>query len=231
MNSSFDFFDKVYCINIKDREDRWKESIQEFNKIGIADRVNRFEGVRYEDLPWPIAGRAGCTMAFRNVIQEANDLNLNNVFIFEDDITFIHPKEFIEQNLKLSIKELINYKWDIFYLGMNPNDDLGIYPLERIQPNLLKIKSCHCLHAVAFNRNIFKEILEAVPEDKNEVVKWVQSHINFDAWLQRYIIRNKECFCTNEYMVTQRASKSDIDLRITDYTQHIVDTFYKFRPA
>ena len=35
------YFDKIYCINLDSRPDRWKECLEEFKKIGIDDIVER----------------------------------------------------------------------------------------------------------------------------------------------------------------------------------------------
>ena len=47
MLNPFDSFDKIYCINLKEREDRWLESQQEFSRLDIFN-YERFEGVRVQ---------------------------------------------------------------------------------------------------------------------------------------------------------------------------------------
>ena len=39
-----DYFDKVYCINLDKRTDRWKESTDEFKKWGVSG-VTRYSAV------------------------------------------------------------------------------------------------------------------------------------------------------------------------------------------
>ncbi len=39
----FEYFQKIYCINLKSRHDRKILAIQEFKKLGIEDRVEFFE--------------------------------------------------------------------------------------------------------------------------------------------------------------------------------------------
>ena len=49
------YFDKIYCINLDSRPDRWKECLEEFKKIGIDDIVERFPAAELTP------GIAGCT--------------------------------------------------------------------------------------------------------------------------------------------------------------------------
>ena len=41
----FDYFDKIFCINLDSRPDRWEQVQKEFDKVGILDRVERFSAL------------------------------------------------------------------------------------------------------------------------------------------------------------------------------------------
>ena len=41
MKNPFDYFDKIYCINLDSRY-RWELAQKEFKKVGILGRVERF---------------------------------------------------------------------------------------------------------------------------------------------------------------------------------------------
>ena len=43
------YFDSIYCINLKDRPDRWSQVKIELEKIGILDRVIRFDAVKNQN--------------------------------------------------------------------------------------------------------------------------------------------------------------------------------------
>ncbi len=45
MKNPFDYFDKIFCINLDSRPDRWKQVQKEFDKVGILDRVERFSAL------------------------------------------------------------------------------------------------------------------------------------------------------------------------------------------
>jgi len=39
------YFDKIYCINLDRRKDRWKETEKELKKWGLLDQVERYSAV------------------------------------------------------------------------------------------------------------------------------------------------------------------------------------------
>ena len=78
------YFDKIYCINLDSRSDRWNQCIEEFKKVGIEDIVERFSA---EQL---IPGIAGCTKSHYEIIKQCKKNNFKNVLILEDDVTFIN---------------------------------------------------------------------------------------------------------------------------------------------
>ena len=45
MKNPFDYFDKIFCINLDSRPDRWESVQKEFDKVGILDRVERFSAL------------------------------------------------------------------------------------------------------------------------------------------------------------------------------------------
>ena len=84
MNNPFDFFDEIYCINLERRTDRWNQCQSEFDKIGIADRVIKFDAFDNKENP-----KKGCYDSHLSVIKLAYERKLKNVLIFEDDVAFL----------------------------------------------------------------------------------------------------------------------------------------------
>ena len=76
--SPFDFFDEIYCINLERRTDRWNQCKSEFDKIGIADRVIKFDAFDNKENP-----KKGCYDSHLSVIKLAYERKLKNVLIFE----------------------------------------------------------------------------------------------------------------------------------------------------
>mgnify|MGYP006883568326 FL=1 len=86
MNSStngWDFFDRFYCISLRKREDRRQSARKEFEKVGLANRVEFVIGERLSD-------------DFEREVYEAHMLCLRkgleagakNIVVFEDDVEF-----------------------------------------------------------------------------------------------------------------------------------------------
>ena len=110
MKSPFDFFDEIYCINLERRTDRWKQCKSEFDKIGITDKVIRFNAFDNKENP-----KKGCYDSHLSVIKLANERKLKNVLIFEDDVAFL--KRYDDRKLNKAIENLDKTNWEFFYLG------------------------------------------------------------------------------------------------------------------
>ncbi len=118
-----EYFDKIYCINLDRREDRWKETMKELDKWGMTDEVERYsavDGSLLENHYNVNNGELGLIETHLKIIKESKDNNYKNVLILEDDIEFTDE-----------IKNINNYfdilpkKWDILWFGANHNKHMG----------------------------------------------------------------------------------------------------------
>lgn len=226
-HNPFNFFKRIYCINLAHRADKWADCLKEFKTLNIEDKIIRFEGIKFDlnKYGW-ISGRAGCFASHREIINICSKDNVSNVLILEDDVEFINDPI---KNLNLALKELPK-DWDIFYLGMNPTSEIFPDPLIRISQNLLKVKSALTTHAIAYNKSSYNDILNNIPEG-DSIINWLHSNISMDGWFMRHYLNTKNVFCPNEFLATQRKSVSDIDFAEITYTKAIEDNFYKLRPT
>ena len=131
MNNPFDFFEKIFCINLDVRTDRWSEAQDEFRKVGILDRVERWSAS--PKLPasdpqakispkWCRDGvELGCIPRARDdldIIRLCKDKGYKNVLIFEDDVKFInYNPETVQMCMDKVSKDS---DWDMLYLGGRP---------------------------------------------------------------------------------------------------------------
>lgn len=160
--SAFDFFDRIYCINLDKRPNRWDLMQTEFRKIGILDKVERFSAIEN------VNPEKGCFESHLQCIFSAKKDKLNNVLIFEDDVAFL--KCYDERKFDNSIKTLKKQeKWEFFYLGglerrIKPRKTYnnlkniwdGEYNSE--YDYLMKCKSVGWAQSYAVNSNIFDRI-------------------------------------------------------------------------
>jgi GR25 family glycosyltransferase involved in LPS biosynthesis len=239
MSNPFDFFEEIYCINLSYRTDKWKMCLEQFEKLNIHKRVERFEAIKFEGShPYVNIRSAGCFASHRAAINLIKERNLNNALIFEDDVEFITNTENTYKNLKLSIEELKLQKyWDIFYLGMHVNMDINkhmnkehIPPLERISSNLLKVNTALCAHAQAYSKEASEIISSNIPPGK-DIIPWLQKNESVDGWILRHMLPRGTSFSTNEFLATQRECFSDNNLVMTRLDKHFATEFNKLRPV
>lgn len=233
MNNPFDFFEEIYCINLSYRTDKWKSCLEQFEKLGIHNRVERFNAIKFEGAHPSVNIRsAGCFASHRAAINLIKERNLNNALIFEDDVEFIND---VNNQLSLSLEELKKQdSWDIFYLGMHvgygfdisrPND----IPLERVSKNLLKVNVALCAHAQAYSREAAEIISSNIPAGQ-DIIPWLQRNESVDGWLMRHILPRGKSFSTNEILATQKECFSDNNLVVTRLDKHFINEFNKLKP-
>ncbi|MHB8828861.1 MAG: glycosyltransferase [Syntrophales bacterium] len=139
--SGWDYFDRLYCISLREREDRRKSALKEFSKVGLADRV---EFVIGERLPYDfeqqvyeshmICLRAGLEAGARNIV------------IFEDDVGF---DRFDPERLRSCVEFLRqNPEWKVLLLGA-----LIRSSRKTADPCVQKVRYQSLTHAYALNRH------------------------------------------------------------------------------
>jgi GR25 family glycosyltransferase involved in LPS biosynthesis len=68
------YFEKIYCINLENRKDRWEESLVEFKKHNLtADRYDAINGKEVGSLGRLSRGEHGCLLSHLNVIKDAKE--------------------------------------------------------------------------------------------------------------------------------------------------------------
>ncbi len=104
----FDFFERIYCINLDSRPDRWERAREQFVKLGINDRVERFPAVAHEN------GSEGCRISHQQIIKRALENRWEQILVFEDDVVFwtedLSP-------LRSAVRYLERAEWGQFLLG------------------------------------------------------------------------------------------------------------------
>lgn len=141
------FVDKIYCINLDSRKDRWLEVFPRFEQLGIADQVVRVSAVVDQD------PRIGCRDSHVQCVSDAIQNNYGKILIFEDDVLFV------QENMP-HFDELCSFlnndkKWDLFYLGGVP-----MFPASFLTGNVFRSRF-FSTHAYVANKRAFKRIQRA----------------------------------------------------------------------
>lgn len=191
-------YDKIYCINLERRPDRWELAKIEFEKHGLA--VERFAAVDANEFKKEYTTKPGaCACAFSHllIIQKAKLLGLNSVLIFEDDAE-LHPG-FVPL-FEDCIKDLPE-DWDMLYLGGSHQ--------EKPQPvtnKIYRVSKTLTTHAYIIRKSMFDKIIELLTNLEQPI-----DGIYGD--LQKVF----NCYVTNPPLAWQRENFSDIEGRNMNY--------------
>jgi hypothetical protein len=231
MNNPFDFFDAVYCLNLKDRNDRWEACLKMADEYGIS--LNRVEGllVANKEIPSKRRGQIGCAFSFANKFFDilVNSVH-NKVLFFEDDFSFNLKKEDLNTELNKCLQELPK-DWDLFFLGCNLTGEHGINPVVSWQSeNLLKVNSAHCLHAVAFSRKGLGKIWDFFNYNFNWQYDLINNYEAIDIFFAKEYLRRNKCFMPRKSLLCfQRPDFSNIENAHYDYNEWMIDNFNKYK--
>ena len=195
------YFDKIYCINLDSRPDRWQESLIEFEKLGLD--VERVAG--YQMSP----GIAGCSKSHLECIKLAKINGYKNVLVLEDDITF--HSDIFEQTLTFAMEQLEKNKleYDMLYFSAN------LYGTGNtlIDDNLAKIKSAKAGHAYVVSKNVYDTIIDAFRDiDWGDLNNWHHGNpnrMNMDTWYKN-IQQLGNTYGIYPSIAEQRKSLSDL---------------------
>ena len=206
------FFDKIYCINLDNRKDRWGEANAEFQKHGLE--VERFSAVNGEDAKdKPVyhpalakrPGLVGCNLSHGKILRKAKEENFKNVLVLEDDIIF-------DDNLNERFFRLISQlpeDWEMFYLsGNNIGKNKNVNnTLQYIDKNIARTTHTLATHAYAAKAHLFDKLIEGVEK----------LDLPLDMFYCRKIQKNHKCYIARPHLGWQRAGHSDIMGGFRDY--------------
>lgn len=146
MNILNEYFDKIYCINLDRRPDRWEECQIIFDSMGLeVERFSACDGQMIDTGYGKVYnGELGGTISHTRLIKHVIDSNHNNALILEDDVEF--SSDFLTKTEEI-LKELpIN--WDILFFGGNHTGGF-----EKYSNNLIRVFRTYALHCYAVNKS------------------------------------------------------------------------------
>lgn len=218
--SAFDYFDKIYCINLDSRPDRWLEAKQEFAALGVST---------YERIPGVVAssGRWGCAKAICNTVEKALADGCGTALICEDDLYFPKGKDYTNRKLQAAISQLPE-NWDALYLGGTLTNQFHTSPVESYSIDLLKLKSAFTTHTIAYSRKGLQALLQGLHATSAHIGGIITRYEAIDVYLAKEYLHNNNCFITNELLSFQRPSYSDICNNHQNYLELMQNAFNQF---
>jgi GR25 family glycosyltransferase involved in LPS biosynthesis len=196
------YFDKIYCINLDRRKDRWEETIKELDKWGLTDEVERYSAIDGKDIKgsYPISlGNVGLIDTNIKILEEAKEKKYKNILILEDDVEFTN-----------GIKDLKDYydnipkDYDMIWFGGNHNLHMG-KSLSRVNEKIIKLHSTYATHAVMINESMFDVIPTLISKKRKPIdVYYCDLQKSFN------------CYGFYPNIAIQRPSYSDIENKFMD---------------
>lgn len=142
------FFDRLYCISLRDRTDRRERARIEFSRMGIEKRV---EFVRVDkDHTDPCRGIFASHLL---CMEKAIDAGAQHWVVFEDDVVF---RRYNPRSFKAAVSFLSTHNnWTLLFLGC-----LITGSSKTDTPGIKKIRYQALAHAYAVHRAFGKKILQ-----------------------------------------------------------------------
>lgn len=194
-----EYFDKIICINLDKRLDKWKECLSQFLEFGI--KAERFSGHDMSD-GW---GNNGCTASHRGVLELICHHRWHRTLILEDDFLITHPNA--QQMFSDMIGDVPD-DWQMLYLGGHYGDA----PQARVSKHVIRIGRMMTTSSYAvtykFARHIAPHISGIGPIDT----------LYFDAH------HTLPCYIFQPRLMVQRPCFSDIQQRECNNQDCMQDT-------
>jgi GR25 family glycosyltransferase involved in LPS biosynthesis len=147
------YFDAIYCINLRDRNDKFEYSKKIFEKLNLD--VKFFRPKKH-----PVSGRIGCFESHIHVIKECYEKNMKRILIFEDDI--INSPRYSESAIEEFMGFLKNNAWcQYFQLGYTilPHELFSYFSSKNLHGNKVVKYNGNCTHAYVLNRDGMEKVL------------------------------------------------------------------------
>ena len=152
--NSWNFFDKIYCINLYEQNERYNYITNLFNSLDIPF-------VFYRTNRSLLSGKQGCFESHINVINDAAKNKFNNIIIFEDDVI---PNNITEKRINDLVSFIKNNDFDILYLGSKPDITKDSKIIDK-NKNIYKIKTLTA-HSYVLNKNTIEKLKNLKYEDQ-----------------------------------------------------------------
>lgn len=194
------YADKIYCINLDRRPDRWQLAKEQFDKHNLI--VERFGAIDARDfkLSYPTDnGNNGCTLSHYFIIERAKILGFESVMIFEDDVELHEDFDFILN----AAMDYLPQNWDMLYFGGSHREKpLGLSHTGR----LMRVQKTLTTHGYIIRSSLYDKVIDNFKNLNNPVDCF------YAAWQKEFNV-----YITNPPIAWQRGGYSDIENREMHY--------------
>ena len=198
----------VFYINLDSRTDRKKQVENELKNLQWD--FTRFKAIKNKN------GRVGCSMSHLKLLQMAKETNLEYIVILEDDIQFLKPKYYAN---KLKKYMDTNPQFDVFLIAGNLRN-----PIHKLEGDIYQIKKCWTTTGYIVKKHYYDKLIDNIHNGILELIKTPEKHHLYaiDANWQK--LQQKDMWTMIlPRTVTQRPDYSDIENRVINYNDLMVD--------
>ena len=198
----------AFYINLESRRDRKIHVEQQLASVGLP--INRFNAIRLAN------GALGCSMSHLKCLQLAKAANWPHVLICEDDIKFLNTDVFEDQ-----IDGFLsnNTDWDVILIAGNNMPPYRVHDDFSVQ-----VSHCQTTTGYIVKQNYYDRLIQNIKEGIHHLMMEPHKHMFFAIdkyWLQ--LQKEDKWFLIVPLTVVQRVDYSDIERRMTNYTQVMTD--------
>ena len=217
MKSISEYFDKIYCVNLDRRKERWNECLLEFEKWNIknVERVSAVDGNNLQMKKYQTSmnpGELGLVLTNINIIKEAKEKNYNSILILEDDVVF-------KENANEMFSKVVNNvpdDWEYLFFGGNHVG--GFRP---VSDGVVRLGGSYAIHACGIKESSYDIMIQHLEHKidlsiKNAKIEKPKKSIAADFFLaDLQKVLNTYCFLP--HMAWQKDGHSDIQGSYMDY--------------
>ena len=204
MSNLNQYFDKIYCVNLDKRTDRWGECLNEFKKHNMTvDRFSAVDGsmetinrqTRLND------GEIGVILSNIKILEDAIKNEYESILILEDDIIFDDSLSDIK-----SYFDSLPDDWNMLYFGGNHNTHMGLQGPKIINEKVCKLHNTFAAHCVGIKKDMFQLLIDVLSK--------------FNGQLDVEYAKLQKIFNIYSFypaIAKQRPGYSDIQNKVVDY--------------
>lgn len=216
----------IIYINLEHRKDRLEHVERELDKLFSftsascsgnekSEKIN-VKGERFNAIKTKI-GSIGCTMSHIKCLELAKERDYEQVFICEDDITFLNPEIFINSLQKFNENKELN--WDVLIIGGN-----NVPPYQKIEDYCIRISNCQTTTGYIVRKHYYDVLINNFRESVTNLIREPTNHKQYALdiyWKNLQKINN--WYMIVPITVVQCDSYSDIEERNVDYRGLMLD--------
>ena len=204
-----DLLKHTLFINLEHRTDRLAHVSKQLESIGV--KGERFGACKTK------VGAIGCTLSHIKCLELAKERNYEQVFICEDDITFLDPPVFLDSLNKFTANH--DVEWDVLIIGGNI-----VPPYERVGDYCIRVGECQTTTGYVVKKHYYDVLIDNFRESVKNLIQDPENKQNYalDVYWKR-LQKKSSWYMLTPFTVVQYDTYSDIEERYVDYRGLMLD--------